>query len=71
MSANTLCSACQGGCLYVLYLRWMSRRSCDTRHFRMIISTGGIPSACNRLLILSSNRCFSSEGISIHLVHSS
>lgn len=49
----------------------MSLRSCETRHLRMTISTGGMPSACSRSLILLCISSFSFEGIRIHLVQSS
>lgn len=48
----------------------MSRSSCDIRHFNIIISTAGMPSATSRPFIRSSIVSFSFAGIRIHLVQS-
>lgn len=48
----------------------MSLNSCETRHFKIIISTGGMPSARNRPFILSNICSFSFAGIRIHLFQS-
>jgi len=57
-----------GGTHDVPYFLWMSLSNCETRHFNIIISTGGMPSAVSRPLIRSSISSFSFAGIRIHLV---
>ena len=54
----------------VPYFRWMSLKSCETRHFRIIISTAGIPSAVNRPFIRCNIDSFSFAGMRIHLIQS-
>lgn len=55
---------------YIPNFRWISLSSCETRHLRIIISTGGMPSARNRPFILSNICSFSFAGIRIHLFQS-
>jgi hypothetical protein len=54
----------------VLYFRCISLSNCDILHFKIIISTAGMPSALNLSFIRSSILSFSFAGISIHLFHS-
>lgn len=55
---------------HVPYFRCISRKSWDTRHLRIIISTAGMPSAHSRAFILLSICSFSFAGIRIHLFQS-